>query len=884
LQIRPDRSGMKSRQYPKRLLKWWVGGIERHYAAVILTAVIFTGVVLVYCAANFRINTDLSGMISDKLRFRQLEKELFTAFPDLTDTIVIVIKADTANKAVIARNSLSARLRQDRNFFKSIYEPAGGDFFEKNGLLYLEVEEIEKLSDRLAEAQPLIGILSDDFSLRGLFGVLETAFTHQGKGDKPDQRLIFLIDRMRDAFDNAARNQEYQMPWESMLMDEKEATSQRRQFIIVKPYFNAADPSSGEAALAAVRSSIAFTGLDKSVSVRITGDIALAHDDYLTVKDSIGIATVLSIVLVGLILFLGMGSVRLVIASLLALITGLIWTTGFAIFAMGSLNLISVTFAVLFVGLGIDYSIQFCLRYRELIENGSEHSSAIMTTAAGVGRGLLLSCITTAIGFYAFLPTPYEGVAELGLISGTGMFISFFVNLTILPAILMLMPLKNAGQRYLRMLSRFTFPYKYAGKVCVVSLAAGLGAALLLPKIYFDYNPLNLYDPSSESIVAIKELFDNTDIPPWTISILAGSETEARVLAAKLNGIKQVKAAAMISDFVPDRQPEKLSMISDISLFMQKPADLRLKQTDYRRNISALDHFEQSLEKMRGLKSSYAEHVGRLIDSIRLFRSAVRNEDEGRNAFGRLENGLLSGLPGLLKRLDSSLHPSPVKRSAIPPDLLKQYVSREGIYRVQVFPKENMLDIDSLADFVNVVKSIAPDATDAPVTIYETGRVVASSFRLATLLALAAVIIVLLAELRGLLITVLILLPLALAIIMTGAVSVMFSIPLNYANVIVLPLLIGVGVHSGIMFMIRLMSEPPADGNMLGTSTAQAVFLSSVTMIISTGTLIFSAHRGISGMGILLTVCFAFLLVSILILLPALTKVFKKDNIAAGLD
>jgi hopanoid biosynthesis associated RND transporter like protein HpnN len=817
-------------------------------------------------------------MISDKLPFRQLEKELSRTFPDLSDTIVIVINGDTSDMAVRAREILSQRIRQDKKLFKSIYVPGGGGFFEKNGLLYLDVDELERLSEHLAEAQPLMGLLSRDFSLRGLLGVLETALTHQGEDVTSDKRLIFLIDRIKDAFESASRNQEYHMPWESMILDEKDAASQRRQFIVIKPYFDAGDPSSGETALRAVRTAIAVAGLDKSVSVRITGDIALAHDNYLTVRDSVGIATFLSIALVGLILFIGLGSGRLVFASLLTLVSGLIWTTGFALFAIGSLNLISVTFAVLFVGLGIDYSIQFCLRYRELIENGSDHGEAIMTTAQGVGRGLLLSCITTAIGFYAFLPTPYEGVAELGLISGTGMFISFFINITLLPALLTIMPLKKAGRDYMLIMTRLTFPYRYAKSVGVISLALALGAIVFLPKVYFDYNPLNLYDQSSESIVAIKQLFENTDIPPWTISILAKSESEAKGMSERLSVVKEVKAAAIITDLVPDKQSEKLGIISDIALFMQKPGDMEIRQIDYGRKLASLDRFERNLGKMRDIKSVSADHIDSLLDSIRRFRAGIETREAGELALALLEKGLLSGLPGLMNRLDRSLHPSFVKRADLPPDIASQYISPGGIYRVQVFPKENMLDIDSLTRFVTAVRSVAPEATDAPVTIYETGRAVTSSFRIATMLALVAVIMVLLVELRSVMVMVLILVPLVLAILLTAAFSVIFSIPLNYANVIVLPLLIGIGVHGGIMFMIRYLSEPPEDGNMLGTSTARAIFLSSVTMMLSTGSLVLSSHRGISGMGALLTVCFAFLLVSILVLLPAMTSLILRKN------
>jgi uncharacterized protein len=853
--------------------------MTRHHVFVTMAVMILTAAIAFYCAENFRINTDMSGMISEKLPFKQLDNDFSRAFPDFGDVIVVVIKAGTADDAIRARTTAAARLRQEKELFKSVSEPGGGDFFEKNGLLYLEVGELEGLSERLAEAQPLMGLLSSDFSIQGLLGVLENALKYQAEDGSTDSRLINLADRMQEAFENAAQKREFGMKWESLLMDEKAAASQHRQFIMVKPYFDPADPSSGEAALRAVRAAISAAGLDKSVSVRLTGDIALAQDNYMTVMDSVGVATILSIALVGLVLFIGLGSARLVTAGMTTLAVGLVWTTGFALFAIGSLNLISVTFAVLFVGLGIDYSIQVCLRYRELIESGSEQDEAVLTTAAGVGRGLLLSCITTAIGFYAFLPTPYEGVAELGLISGTGMFISFFVNLTLLPALLMVMPLKKKGIKRRELLPRFSFPYRYARAVCIAALVIGLAASMTLPGVYFDYNPLNLYDQSSESIVALKDMFEDTDVPPWTISVLAGSGQEARRIAESLGSVKEVKAAATIYDFVPEKQEEKMEILSDIALFMQRPPEGKIKEVDYGQKLAALERFESGLRRLKESKDGrQLDHIDRLLGSVAVFKEALKTPEAGKEAFDRLEKGLFSGLPGLLKRLDVLLHPSVVKYTDIPEEIVRQYVTPQGVYRVQVIPKENVLDRESLAAFVGAVRSVEPAATDAPVTIYETGSVVSSSFRLATLLALGAVIFVLLAELRSIKTTVLILLPLLLSILLTAAFSVLFSIPLNYANVIVLPLLIGVGVHSGIMFMIRYLSEPPEDGNMIGTSTAKAVFLSSVTMIISSGTLIFSNHRGIAGIGALLTVCFALLLFSILILLPALTRLFPRER------
>jgi len=209
-------------------------------------------------------------------------------------------------------------------------------------------------------------------------------------------------------------------------------------------------------------------------------------------------------------------------------------------------------------------------------------------------------------------------------------------------------------------------------------------------------------------------------------------------------------------------------------------------------------------------------------------------------------------------------------------------VSADGRYRVQVFPRENMLDRKALERFIHSVRTLAPDATDTPVTVYESGRAVVSSFRQAALSALIVITLYLLFELRSISFTILILIPLVLAMLLTAASSVLLDIPFNFANVIIVPLLLGVGVHSGLIFILRYRTEPPPDGNMLKSSTARAVMFSTLTTIVSTSSLSFSAHRGIASMGMLLALCLSFMLLCTLILLPALLELLRKRNHTKG--
>lgn len=873
----------KDNAYSKRIITWWINFIQRHSSIVLIITLLVSMAVLFYLKQNFRINTDLNGMISEKLLFRKLEREFSNAFPQFSDTIVVVLDGNTPEQAMLARRSMAERLRKETKIFKTVYEPGGGEFFEKNGLLYLSRAELEDLADKLANAQPLLAFLSEDLSLRGLFSVLEMVLSHKEVKEINNNSMNQLFDGMRITFDGVIDHHPYEMSWESMMFGKKQADEQRRQFIILQPYLDIPNVSADEVSLETIRRIAKEQNIDAANGVKmgITGDVALSYENLQTVKNSTGAATFASLLLVGIIFFIGLGSGRMVLASLLTLVIGLIWTTGFAIAFVGSLNLISITFAVLFIGLGIDYSIQFCLRYKELIVSGRGESEGITTTAKGVGRSLLLSCITVAAGFYSFVPTAYAGVAELGLISGTGMFISFFVTITVLPALLTVFRTKKNKGWFLssgQALSKI--PYEYSGAIVTVAVIIGLASVPLLSGVYFDYNPLNLYSKTSESVNTIKELFKNPETQPWTISVLAKAKENAEGLAERLNKVKEVKMALTLSDFVPDNQSEKLGIISDMSLFMPPNiGNTIMKHLSYEEKVKALNGFERALKT--SLLSTPGEenpYVRLLYVSVQKFKTLLSDPVKGKSAFADLEKGLLLNLPMLFKSLETSLRAERFGESDLPRQLADQYVSADGRYRVQVFPRENIMNVDALKRFVEAVRKIAPAATDAPVTIYESGRAVVSSFKEATLYALIFIVLFLLVELRSVYVTALILMPLIFAIFLTGAASVLLGIPLNFANVIVVPLLLGIGVHSGIIFILRFLNEPPPDGNMLRTSTARAILFSTLTMIVSTGSLSFSPHRGIASMGMLLTICLSFLIISTLVLLPALTELYRRRS------
>jgi hopanoid biosynthesis associated RND transporter like protein HpnN len=870
----------------RNLFKWGNTQIQRHALAVMVVTGISTCGVLYYSVRNFSFDADQSRMISEKLPFRVDEKDFRRAFPRLSDTIVVVIDADTIEGAITARNRLAERLRKEKSLFRYIYEPGGGTFFEENGLLYLNVDQLEDLSDNLAAAQPLLALLSDDLSLRNLFSVLDKVVEKREEVEIPQRRMDALFEGMSGAFEGVMDGRPRNMSWQQLMAGKGGGLEKSRQFIILQPYINPHELSGKKVPLEATRRIARELGLDQAhgIRVRLTGDIALANENLVTIQSRLGIVILASFILVSVTLAIGVGcSALFTIANMLTLAIGLVWTLGFAIVAIGKFNLISITFAVIYIGVGIDFSLLICLIYREFIMRGKGNADAITATAENVGKGLYLCMATEAIGFYAFVPTAYAGASDLGLISGTGMIINLAVNLVVLPALFTLFPLKREKTKESR-ISRSAlarkiseFPFVHSRGVLVCAAMAGLAAAALLPRLSFDYNPLNLFNQSSEAVVTAQELFRDPETSPWTISVLVKGAGEARETAARLNKLKEVKAAITIFDFIPEKQEEKLAIISEMALFMPPiPASMKLKYSSAAENLQAMSRFEEELKRSY-LSSTKAPdpHVVKLYDRIREFKKFDRVSGRGDKEFSALGNALLSNLPILLKRLELLLQPTGLERKDLPRELTDQYVAVDGRYRVQVFPSANVTDVNNLRRFVNAVRTVSPHATDTAVSIFESGNAVVSSFSQAMLYALVAITFFLLLELRSILATVLTLIPFALAFLTTAASSVLLHMPLNFANIIVLPLLLGLGIDNGIHFIYRYRRDPSGNLNVLQTSTFRAVFYNTATSIVGFCTLIWMPHKGMASMGIVLTLCMIFVIIFTATVLPALIAVFK---------
>ncbi len=867
-----------------RLLENWVDLIGRNPIPVLLLAALFTIASLFYTVNRLEINTSTNDLLSSELQFRKDQNKFQAAFPNLRNNITIVIDGETPDLSEDAAAALSARLKETEGAFNFVIDFANDPFFVSNGLLYLDLEELLDLSDNLADAQPMLAKLSTDTSLRGLFEVLGLAADEVKDGETDPERLIEAFDRLSETIERQQAGHPIPLSWREMMTGGESDPSDYRHFIIAQPKVDFSGLNPAADAIDMIREAAADLGLDAEhgVNVRLTGGIVLEQEELQSVFEGATKAEFLSFFLVAVIVTLGFRSFRMVFATLVSLTMGLVWTAGWATVSVGQLNLISVAFAVLFIGIGVDFGIQYCLRYREEIGNGHTAERALSLAASGVGGGISLAALTSAIGFFAFAPTAYIGLSELGIIAGGSMFIALFANLTVLPAVLSLLPLKSgalaAPAPKLRWLEVYSVLFlRHARLISFGALVLGMVAAVaFLPRLHFDFDPMNLRDPSTQSVQTALDVMEDGRRSTYAISVLATDFETAQIQAGEIDALALVDKTITLADYVPQDQEDKLAIIDDMILYLYPILDSseRLAPPDDDARRVAIADFRAKLdfgvkpdgfigdETLAHLKDS----ARRLADALDKFGPAADISSADLAAF---EDQALMSLPNRLDRLRRSLDARPVAVEDLPGDVYARNMTADGQALIEVLPTERMDSNEAIARFVNAVRAIVPEATDNPVILLEGGVAVMTAFKQAGALSLTLIFLLLLVVLRNLTDAVLVLLPMFLAAILTGSASVIFNIPLNFANIIAVPLLFSLGIDYGIYLVLRAR-EAPSVMSIMQTSTPRAIFYSALTTMCAFGSLVVSDHRGTASMGQLLSISLTFALLCTLVVLPAL--------------
>jgi len=847
-----------------------------------ITIIIFALLTLasaVYTARNFAINTDISNLISANIDWRQREIALEKAFPARVNTILAVVNAPTPELASLAADGLTERLRTNPALFPEVRRPDGGPFFEKNGLLFLPQEELGRTLEKLQDAAPFISMLAGNPDWRGLSQATQAALAGVQFGHLQLDSLAPIFDRFSTTFEDASAGRPASFSWQELLSGQKSSPGDLRKFIDIVPKLDYSALEPGKQATDAVRQAAADLKFeqDYQARLRLTGSVPIADEEFATVKEGLVLHGLGTVVVVLFILWLALKSGRIIFAVFVALAGGLAITAALGFMTVGSLNMISVAFFVLFVGLGVDFCIQYSVRYRDERHRKDELRPALINAGRNIGGPLALAAAATAAGFLSFLPTNYQGVSELGIIAGMGMIIAFLISITVLPALLALLdpPGEKEPLGYASFAPADNFVDRNRKWVVVATLGIAIAGLPLLYFLRFDFNPINLRNPQVESIATYLELRQDPNTGASAINVLADSAKEAQAIASRLAKLPEAERVMTIESFVPENQDAKLALIKQAAEVLNPVLNKDAAEPPSAKEaVEILNQIAAMLDNAAAQPGAGGAAAKRLAGELRKLASGPEDK---RNA---AERAIVMPLNFKLAELRQLLQAAPVNIDSLPADLKNQWVAADGRYRVEVFPKGDPNDNETLRTFARKVLEVEPNAIGGPISILRSGDVIVVAFIQAGLLALVTICLLLWIALRRISDVALTVVPLLLAGVITMELCVLIDLPLNFANIIALPLLLGIGVAFKIYY---IMAWRAGQTNLLQSSLTRAVIFSALTTATAFGSLWLSSHPGTSSLGKLLALSLLTTMCAAVLFQPALMG-RPRDSADAGTD
>lgn len=871
---------MASRARGKRA-KMLASFIARIVRSCVHNASVVTGIALLtvllgaaYAGTHFRMNTDTTRMVSPELDWRKRQAAFQKLFPQPANQILVVIDGTTPELTQHAATSLEVALKASPDLVLSVRSPGAGPFFEHNGLLFLDLTQTQSAVDQIIAAQPFLGALAADPSMRGAMESLSTALVGVDRGQITLDRLSRPMSELNRTFEALEAGKPAAHSWRRMMMEGEPDLRETRRIleVLVKLNFGTLKPGSKPTEF--IRGAAKRLGLTTAngVTIRLTGPVPIFDEEFGSLTENALPIAGATIGFMLLMLWLALRSAKLILAVIATILAGLIITTALGLVMVGAFNIISVAFIALFVGLGVDFGIQFCVRYRAERAENQSLDIAIESAARSIGTSLTLAALAVSAGFFGFMPTDYRGVAELGLIAGTGMLVTYVLSLTLLPALIkQLQPQSESAETGYKALAPLDDLLKrHATRFILGALLLGFIAAALLPSISFDFNLLNLRSRSSESISTLLDLAHDPDRSPNAMDAVTPTRQQAAALAARLSTIPEVAKVITIETFIPTAQDEKLALIADASMLLDlslNPLEIKPAPDDAE-TVESIKATAAALKTASAAASPVARSVAATL-AAHLDRLAVADKATRT----KTERVLTAGLQTMLNNVRNLLQAQPITLETVPPEIARDFVAPTGEFRIRIYPKGDPTDNDVLHRFRVAVSAIAPDATGVPVFLEESGKTIVGAFAEAGMLSLLLISLLLATALRSLRDILVCLLPLLLAGALTLATCVLIGLKLNYANIIALPLLFGIGVAFDIYFV---MAWRQGKRNLLRSPLTRAVIFSALATSSGFGALWFSSHPGTSSMGALLMISLAWILAVVLFTIPPLLTLIDR--------
>jgi hopanoid biosynthesis associated RND transporter like protein HpnN len=815
-------------------------------------------------------------------------------FPQPDDLVVVVESGDLENNRQFVER-IAAKMLAETNYFQDVFYQQNLGMLGAKALQFAEVTNLVEMRDTMREDLPFIQQFSRVTNLVSLFDGVNKAFRSAKQEDNDQNRALLgslpalgrIISQGQDALLRPGVPPSPNVV--TLLGDSQEAMlssyltfAKGHIFLVTCHAPN--DDLTGEV-LTRLRQLVAETRTEvPGVNVGITGEPVLDYDEMVQSQKDATLASIVSLILCAIIFIYGYSETGRPLKATFCLLIGVGYTMAFTTATVGHLNILTITFVPMLIGLAMDYAVHLITRYEEELHHGRSKEEAIRKAMVYTGQGIFTGALTTAGAFFAMCFTNFQGIKEMGIICGGGLLVCLVPMMTLLP-ILLLRGRQNVLDHAIRDDDRrarienlwLKRPVLAASVVGVLCLTALLGAR----KVYFDYNLIKMQSPSLSSVVFEQTLLNSADKSLLYGAVLANSLTNAVALQDQIEKLSTVAGTEppFYREFLhPDEGPKRdlihqiKTEVADLHFSPVDPDSVNLEE------LSTTMFYTQCYFGLAALSTgtndpALTAEFTSMAQDITDFRRTMLAGDahqltDHAQKLGEFQRALLNDFHDtftLLQRQDDSAPPT---EADLPPALHHRFIGVNGKYLIQVYPKEDVWQRPAQERFVGELRTIDPNVTGTPVQLYVYEGVLRNSYVQAAWYSLAAIAVMVLFHFGSVRAMILALVPVAIGTLWLAGLMGAFGVPINLANIMTLPLVIGIGVTNGIQILNRYAEEGTPD--ILSRSTGKAVLVSGLTAIAGFGSLMLAQHRGIRSLGIIMSTGIAACMIAALTFLPAL--------------
>lgn len=870
--------------------------IIRHPRTVLLVALFLSAVSIIYTWQKLEFLTGRDDLMPANAAFQHDYQAYRAAFGD-QEEIAVVVESDDPALVSSFSDALYQRLSEEKRLFLDILYPGGLDYFRQNGLLFMPLAELETMGATIAKVAPTLVALAEDPSINTLFITLTEQIEDylQQPSDNKLQGLAFMLGLLDKGFSDF-NGQGNLLSMDVLFSGKTDGepsmleTAGKQQVLAIRPLKEEDSFVPAEQAIKKIRADLQILRQKeefRTVTAGITGIPVLEYEEMSTSMNDMTKASVLSLLLTTFLLLVAFRGIKNTLAAMTSLLVAISIAFGMATLLVGHLNILSMAFAVMLLGLGVEYGIQVVLRHQELLQHGDFRQTLLEALSSNL-RPVLLAFITTALAFLTFLLTDFRGIAELGIIAAAGLLICFITTFTVLPATLVLVHRKTIKMDTLpdnpetQADSKTVHPWvsrilSRPGLIVAATAALSITGALLITRVPFDFNMLNLQAKGLESVQYAYKLMKSKENSGYFAVSLARDNDQVEQLTRQFEALPTVSHVVSMLTLVPDQQKAKLAEISRMKQLLAEMQPVEYEDNLYVMELPATfeefrDVVVQLSDRLKTDDKSEATLVAAFLTTLDGFFAELEKEQDGNalTMLRELQESMFAPLPARLEQLKASLDANYISGADIPEQLRQRFIGNDGQLLLQVVSAQEIFEEGPLAEFVNQIKSVDPHATGEPVSVYESFKILKKSYLQAFLYASGGMVVVLLLAFRSIRPALLGITPLAAGLLLMVGGMWLCGLKFNVANIIVMPLLLGVGIDSAIYIISRHLRGEESPLQVATSSAGKGVFLNAITILFSFGALMVAHHQGVFSIGAVMSLGMTTIVLAFLLLLPAL--------------